>query len=104
MICITLSSDYKDSLETGDLICLSRGSLYYLSWIEETKVVKERKYEDKEVKYYADGMEWIGYLLQSWYEDFGITGDKLLKSLKEEEFKWLMDNCQFFKLKIQNMY
>lgn len=92
MIITTLSSDYKDSLEAGDLICLSRGSLYYISWIEETKKVKERVYTDKERNYYINGMEWIGYLLQSWYEDFSVTGEKLLKELKEEDFKWLMDN------------
>lgn len=92
MILITLGSNYKDSLEAGDLICLSRGSLYYISWIEETKKVKDREYSEKEFNYYTNGMEWIGYLLQSWYEDFNISGKVLLEKLKTEDFNWLMDN------------
>lgn len=92
MIIVTLASDYKDSLEAGDLICLSRGSLYYISWIEESKKVKEKKYTEKEVVYYTNGMEWMGYLLQSWYEDFEITGKQIVDNLKEEDFRWLMDN------------
>ncbi|AOR23734.1 hypothetical protein [Clostridium taeniosporum] len=87
-----LSSDYKDSLEAGDLLCLSRGSLYYISWIEEKNKIETRKYNGKEERYYMEAMEWIGYLFQSWYEDFGITGKKLVNKLGEKDYYWLIDN------------
>ncbi len=88
----TLSSDYKDSLEAGDLICLSRGSLYYISWIEENGTITIRKYSEKEQRYYMEVMEWFGYLFQSWYEDFGVTGKDLVNKLSIEDYKWLFDN------------
>ncbi|MBW6409359.1 hypothetical protein [Clostridium weizhouense] len=87
-----LSSDYKDSLEAGDLLCLSRGSLYYISWIEEKNKIETRRYNEKEKKYYMEAMEWIGYLFQSWYEDFGITGKDLVNELSEKDYYWLIDN------------
>lgn len=87
-----LSSDYKDSLEAGDLICLSRGSLYYISWIEENGDIALRKYTEKEKVYYMEVMEWMGYLFQSWYEDFGITGKDLVNKLSGQDYKWLLDN------------
>lgn len=87
-----LSSDYKDSLEAGDLICLSRGSLYYISWIEENGDISIRKYDEKEKRYYMEVMEWLGYLFQSWYEDFGITGKGIVDILSVEDYKWLADN------------
>lgn len=88
----TLSSDYKDSLESGDLICLSRGSLYYLSWIEENGLISSRKYDEKEKKYYMDSMEWLGYLFQSWYEDFGVTGKDIVGKLKDSDYIWLNEH------------
>lgn len=87
-----LSSQYKDSLETGDLICLSRGSLYYISWIEEEGSIAIRKYTEKEKHYYMEAMEWLGYLFQSWYEDFGITGKQLAYKLSIADYQWLVDN------------
>lgn len=87
-----LNSDYKDSLESGDLICLSRGSLYYLSWIEEKNKILKRNYSEKEKRYYMDAMEWLGYLLQSWYEDFAITGRYIVQNLSEEDYMWLINN------------
>lgn len=87
-----LSSDYKDSLEAGDLICLSRGSLYYLSWIEENGSINIRKYDKKEKKYYIEVMEWLGYLFQSWYEDFGLTGKEIVDKLSLKDYEWLVDN------------
>lgn len=88
----TLSSDYKDSLESGDLICLSRGSLYYISWIEEDGLISSRKYGEKEKKYYMESMEWLGYLFQSWYEDFGVTGKDIVGKLKDSDYIWLNEN------------
>lgn len=88
----TLSSDYKDSLESGDLICLSRGSLYYLSWIEENGLISSRKYDQKEKKYYMESMEWLGYLFQSWYEDFGVTGKDIVGKLRDSDYIWLNEN------------
>lgn len=87
-----LLSDYKDSLEAGDLICISRGSLYYLSWIEENSIINEREYSKNEKQYYMEAMEWLGYTLQSWYEDFGITGKDICSKLKKEDFEWLISN------------
>lgn len=87
-----LLSDYKDSLEAGDLICISRGSLYYLSWIEENSIIDEREYSENEKQYYMESMEWLGYTLQSWYEDFGITGKDICSKLKKEDFEWLISN------------
>lgn len=87
-----LNSDYKDQLEAGDLICISRGSLYYLSWIEEKNKIDRRTYGENELKYYMTVMEWMGYLLQSWYEDFNVTGKEITKNLGTEDFLWLIDN------------
>lgn len=87
-----LNSDYKDQLEVGDLICISRGSLYYLSWIEEKDKIIRRQYEDKEQKYYMVVMEWVGYLFESWYEDFGVTGKAITKNLSKDDFQWIIDN------------
>lgn len=87
-----LSSDYKDALEYGDITCLSRGSLYYLSWIEEKTTIESRTYTEKEKVYYIEAMEWLGYLLESWYEDFEITGKQLVDKLSREDFKWLIKN------------
>ncbi len=87
-----LSSEYKDSLEAGDLLCLSRGSLYYISWIEENSSIIIRKYTEKEKHYYMEVMEWLGYLFQSWYEDFGITGKQLVNKLSITDYQWLVDN------------
>ena len=87
-----LASDYKDSLEAGDLICISRGSLYYISWVEEAGKIAYREYSDKEKLYYMEAMEWLGYLLQSWYEDFGITGKDIVGKLSKEDYTWLIEN------------
>lgn len=37
-------------------------------------------------------MEWLGYLFQSWYEDFGITGKQLVNKLSITDYRWLVDN------------
>lgn len=85
-----LVSDYKDALETGDILCLSRGSLYYLSWVEENSSVQTQKYKEDEKKYYTEAMEWLGYLLQSFYEDFGITGKDIVNKFSLEDFEWII--------------
>lgn len=87
-----LDSDYKDSLEAGDVACLSRGSIYYLSWIEEKQPIDKRLYTENEKKYYMESMEWLGYLLQGFYEDFDITGKWLLEKLSTDDFQWLIKN------------
>ncbi|MCZ6913938.1 MAG: hypothetical protein O7C59_05410 [Rickettsia endosymbiont of Ixodes persulcatus] len=89
-----LSSDYKDALEYGDMRCLSRGSLYYLSWVEEKTIIENKIYTEKEKRYYIEAMEWLGYLLQSWYEDFEISGKNIVDKFSTKDFKWLIENWQ----------
>lgn len=91
-----LQSDYKKGIEIYQPQWYSQSQYYYFEEFLDENKVKSRNYEEDEKEYEEERMYWIGYCLQTWSNNIGISGKELAQTLGEKGVKHLLDNYQIY--------
>ena len=75
-----LKSDYKYGIENFFPLYYTQDVEYYFECFEDWFYI-----EPTTDNYNEDALYWLGYLFQSWYVDFKVSGEELSHKLSDEQ-------------------
>lgn len=92
----SLQSEYKEGIENYQPQWYSQSQYYYFEEFLEDNEVNIKVYEEYEIDYEEERMYWIGYCLQTWSNNIGISGKKTAEILGKKGIKHLLDNYNIY--------
>lgn len=91
-----LKSNYKKGIEIYQPQWYSQSQYYYFEEFMEESKVNSYVYSNDEIEYEKERMYWLGYCLQTWSNNIGVTGKALESILGEKGIKYLLSNYKIY--------